>query len=624
MTCDVNRNKLLYLLLFKNRLFIEQVVSEIGPQNKVLDYVSELNNLYKKEINISITYDTLEIILNIIDEESFYKHMNRINIHDFNDLHCRIAYLLNELINKDDYLNIMDLSDYMNVSRSTVNNDLKRVKEVLKKYNAEIIGIPNKGIKLKCNEFNKRLVLIYEVFDYFPCSIYFDKELMAGIDLLARHYSLNYFTEILLYKVTSVSIERMKNGNELNITVPMYKNFEINNNQMKDFIEQIRQRYKIIIDNEEVNFIAFPINVRNCIYTDTIDNIENEELLCKIVSQMLENVSEKFMIHIDEKEFFEKANHHLLFLINRLFFKIPVIDIFYDQIGIRFPLAFEIAKISINVLYEKYNLVCTKVDISYLAIYFALILDKRKIVKVNSKIANVAIVTNGSRGAFELIKKQLLEQIGGKYKIDFLSISDLSSKNISQYGIIFSTENISSNFNLPIIQINGIIDQDSLNKKIIELEERKLNSFEDILETVELKIVQLDGQKGYKNNVKAIIDNLIEQGKASHDTYSIFEKRDSVSSMIYKNGIAFPHLTDKVINKLSLTLGIINPETDNLKIIFFLLIPEYIDDRQEDTLMKIYDQIFTIISENNHMDMLRSVSSVNDLRIIFNERKLLV
>jgi lichenan operon transcriptional antiterminator len=133
VSCCVNRNKLFYLLLFKNRLFMEQVVADIGSQKEVLNYVKELNDLYKKEINISIKYDTFEIILNIIDEESFYNHIDRIEIHDFNDSHCRIAYLLKELINKDDYLNIMDFSDYMNVSRSTVNNDLRKTRKLLRK-----------------------------------------------------------------------------------------------------------------------------------------------------------------------------------------------------------------------------------------------------------------------------------------------------------------------------------------------------------------------------------------------------------------------------------------------------------------------------------------------------------
>lgn len=628
MSCCVNRNKLLYLLLFKNRLFMEQVVADIGSQKEVLNYVKELNDLYKKEINISIKYDTFEIILNIIDEESFYNHIDRIEIHDFNDSHCRIAYLLKELINKDDYLNIMDFSDYMNVSRSTVNNDLRKTRKLLRKYNAEILGIPNKGIKLKCNEFNKRLILIYEVFDYFPSNIYLDKNIMTNIDLLARHYSLNYFTQFLLYKVIVVSIERIKEGNQLNTQlntiVPMYKNFAINNRKLKSLIEEIGEKYKILISNEEFDFISFPINTQNSVYNQTTYNIENEELLGELVNQMVDNVREKLMIHIDKKQFFEKAKYHLLFLINRLFFKIPVEDMFSDQIKIQFPLAFEIAKVSMNVIYQRYHLICTKVDISYLAIYFALILDERKTIKVKNKIGNVAVVTNGSKCIFKFIKRQLQKEIGKNNKIDFLPISELRYKDMSQYGIIFSTVNINNNLNLPIIKISGIIDKYYLTKKISEIEDKNLNFFEDIRETVELRFIQLDSQKDYKNNVKVIINHLIKEGNASDDAYSIFEKKERISSMIYKNGVAFPHLTDKSINRISLTLGVIKPKTDNLKIIFFLLIPKYIDNNQENALIKIYDEIFTIINDKNLLNRIENINSVNDLRIFFNERKLLV
>ncbi len=83
--------------------------------------------------------------------------------------------------------------------------------------------------------------------------------------------------------------------------------------------------------------------------------------------------------------------------------------------------------------------------------------------------------------------------------------------------------------------------------------------------------------------------------------------------MIYENGVAFPHLTDKIIDKLNLTLGILNPEKDNLKIIFFLVIPEKMNSIQEEMLMKIYNYLFTIISEKNLINMLQKINSVDDL-----------
>ncbi|KYH27326.1 MULTISPECIES: BglG family transcription antiterminator [Clostridium] len=623
MLSYANRNILLNLLLLKNNLPMEGIIGEVGSKDEVWNYVRELNNMYKNELKIDIAKNENKIMLSFYDKDKFYKNLYMRNTHDFNDFRCRIAYLFNELINKGTYLNILDLSDYMNVSRGTVNNDLRKAKSLLKKYNAEIVGVPNKGIKFNSNEFSKRLVLIYEVFDYFPSDILLNNKFMKLIESLANYYKIDSSTEYLLYKTIVVSICRIKGGNHLNFRIPMYKNFESNSEVLNNFIKKVERIFKIKFSSEEIDFISFPINIRNSSHINAMNNSQNEELLFDIVSQMLKSVEEKFMIHIDEYDFFNQVKYHLLFLINRLTFKIPVKDIFSNQIKIRFPLAFELAKMSMNVLYEQYRLVGTMVDVSYLAVYFALILDERKSNhEKNKTIKKVAVATNGGRGVFELIRRQLQEILGTNSQIDFLTVSDLVTKDTSEYGILFSTENIITDVHMPVIYINGIIDYTYLTRKINEIGNKEFSFIEDISKIVDFKVMHLDAENGYRNNVKIITNRLVEEGCVSNNIYQVFEEKDKQSSMIYENGVAFPHLTDKVIDKLSLTLGIIKPITDSLKIIFFLVIPENMNSQQEDSLMKIYDQIFTIISKKELVNNLQYVNSLEDLYTL-NERKLL-
>jgi len=547
-----------------------------------------------------------------LDQDNNYRHLsNPTTPTDFNDFHCRIAYLLDQLINTENYLNIMDLSEEMNVSRGTVNNDLKKAKELLRKYNAEILGVTNKGIKLKCSEFSKRLVLIYEVFDYFQCNVLIDNKTIDILESLAAHYKFNDPMELLFYKSTLVTIDRLKKGKPLKNSIPMYKNFEINSKVLNDFILEIENIYKIKMNSEDIDFIAFPINTRNSAHTGNIENTVNQEILLQIVKQMLDSIRERFMIDVNEKAFYNKVKYHLLFLINRLIFRIPVNDIFSDQIKIKFPLAFELAKISMSVLQKQYHLMGTEIDISYLAVYFTLILDERKVDhKSNNSDGNIAVVTNSGRGTFELIRKQLQEIIGLNSNIDLLTVSELKTKDISNYGILFSTENIISDMHSPIIKIDGIIDQDSLTQKLKELKKKNLEPIANIMKLDNLKILYLDGKTSYRDNVKKITDQLINKDNVSSDIYSIFEKKDNLSSMLYENGVAFPHLIDKKLNNFSLTLGIIKPTTDKLKIILFLLIPENMDNQQEDALLKIYDEIFTIISDKKLVIKLQEIENV--------------
>ena len=107
------------------------------------------------------------------------------------------------------------------------------------------------------------------------------------------------------------------------------------------------------------------------------ENSENEEVLRQVVSSMLKTVRDQVMIEIDEEAFFDKVKYHLLFLINRLVFRIPNTDLYLEQIKLKYPLAFELAKISLSELNRLYQLRASADDISYLAVYYALMLDER-------------------------------------------------------------------------------------------------------------------------------------------------------------------------------------------------------------------------------------------------------
>jgi len=532
---------------------------------------------------------------------------------------CRIAFLFYELITKDSYLNIDDLSEELMVSRSTVNNDLKKAKELLKKYNARIKGVPNKGIHFVGDEFSKRLVLIHEVFDYFPIMPQIDRDIITIIQDLTLQYGLGYINKHLLFKSIMVSVHRAKEGHAIAAHLPMYKNFEKNSSEMKWFKEELERLFSYELKDDEIDFITFPINIRTSAYTDNLGNENDEVILKEIVTQMIERVQKRFMIHVDEEEFFSKVKYHLLFLINRLVFRIPVKDIFTDQIKIRFPLAFELAKTSMYVLQEKYIIMGTKVDISYLAVYYALVLDERKMIVDKRGNRRIAIVTDRGRGIYELIRHQLHEIVGEGSVIDLLTVRDFRTRDLSKYQMIFTPETSITDSSLPVIYIEGIVDQEYLSKRISEIDHLNQSPLEELKQLTDIHVKVLGGKFTYLENVRRITDDLKNEGIASSEVYERFVEKESLSSMIYDNGVAFPHLTDEKCEEISLTLGIVNPVSDKIRLIFFLLIPETMDERQEAVLMSIYDQIFSIVSDAALIRKLHEIESAVDLTTIHME-----
>ncbi|WP_320928941.1 HTH domain-containing protein [Hungatella sp.] len=68
----------------------------------------------------------------------------------------RTNYLLAYLLNHSDYVKIEELSDFLCVSRSTLQSSVREVEEILSQYHIRISRKPNYGIRVEGSEFDIR------------------------------------------------------------------------------------------------------------------------------------------------------------------------------------------------------------------------------------------------------------------------------------------------------------------------------------------------------------------------------------------------------------------------------------------------------------------------------------
>ncbi|QDP41824.1 BglG family transcription antiterminator [Radiobacillus deserti] len=71
----------------------------------------------------------------------------------------RVKYLIKRLLLAEDYLKLDDLSDEIHISKSTIQNDLKSVKEILSEYGITLEKRPNYGLKIKGSEVKLRFCM---------------------------------------------------------------------------------------------------------------------------------------------------------------------------------------------------------------------------------------------------------------------------------------------------------------------------------------------------------------------------------------------------------------------------------------------------------------------------------
>ncbi len=188
-------NKQLSIQYRQNKEGIVIIMFPYKRLNEIFDYVKQDNIVSVKQLSsllnitdrtirsdIQAINDVLEkngaqiklkrkagYYLEINDSKKYQEFLNTIKQTSNLELDTsqdRIKYLLNLLLYSDEYMTLDDLADHIYVSKNTLQNYIKSLKNIFLKYDLEYISKTNIGVKVIGNEDDKRKCLVENVLSY--------------------------------------------------------------------------------------------------------------------------------------------------------------------------------------------------------------------------------------------------------------------------------------------------------------------------------------------------------------------------------------------------------------------------------------------------------------------------
>lgn len=137
----------------------------------------------------------------------------------------------------------------------------------------------------------------------------------------------------------------------------------------------------------------------------------------------------------------------------------------------------------------------------------------------------------------------------------------------------------------------------------------------------EEKFFILHSDKSYMENVDYMIDKLYDLSYVDEGFKERIHTRESKSTMVFDEYIALPHAINKETDKIVFSIGVFsddkNHETDSkLKVIFLLAIPD-IEEKDDDILVKIYDEIIAISKDKQVVENIAKVKNYRELLLYF-------
>lgn len=470
----------------------------------------------------------------------------------------RIRYLIRKLLLATDYQKLEDLADEIFVSRSTLQNDLKDVREILEKYQLEISIIPHYGLKVIGEEMKMRFCISEYVFNRGKSEV----EILNSKLLILSQDELETIQTILLDQVKkngivlsdialnnliihiAIACKRIRNENYISIfpqeldEIAKQKEYSV----ASKIVTLVEEKLKIEFPPAEVAYVGIHLMGTRTIVEQNI----NEESIEPLIGQEISELTEKILGKVEgkmqlgirhDRELAMSLSLHLKPAINRQRYGMNLRNPMLDAIKESYPVAFEAGVIAGIAIEEEMGFQMNENEIAYLALHFGGAMERAK---VNQKIKSCIIVCASGVGSARLLYYRLQAKLGSQLNIiGTTEYYNLKKVDFDTIDFIISTIPIHEQLPIPVIEVNTIPNADDL---------LNINQFLDntarqlTIQYLQKDLVFLQQSFETRDEVIHFLCHEMEkQGLVDQKFYSSVTEREQISPTSFGNLVAIPH-----------------------------------------------------------------------------------
>lgn len=567
----LNKRQLKIIEILKNStepINSKALATDIGCSTKTIQVeVKNINSTLEKVKIDSIRGMGYKLVGDI---KSVDKLENNTNYNDMD----RISYILKQILTlyKNKTLKLENLADDMYVSLSTIKNDLKEVKDILKDYNLKIISKHKLGISLDGDiEDLKRCIL--------ESNIKYKDLSLEG-----------FFTDYVKLNIGNIRLEILNNLQKENIILTDYEFNNIFNYILISLSIEENKDYKSYTKDYITNY-------QNKFIKE--NNKENKEKILNSIEKFTKNLKLATSIDLsNDRVFKEYLYRHIKSFCIKKDFGVNNQSIVANEIKLKYPFAFELATIAKTTLEKDLDLEIDENETANIAIHIGGALQ-RSHENINEKSLKAIIVCASGVGTSMLIKAKLEAKFDKKieilkvipsYLIDYVKVLDVD--------FIIATVPVNIK-DIPVINVSPFLDDKEI--KIIEkfLDTGKIYYNINLSEIFNKELFFTDLDFDNKFDVINYMSNiLLQKDYIDEEMKNSYIDREKIATTEIGNMVAIPHGAKGKVFKNAVAIGILkNPiswEIGQVRLVVMLCLQKESILNYEDLFSNIYKRIDSI------------------------------
>lgn len=492
---------------------------------------------------------------------------------------ARVLYLLNDLLSRGDYITIDALSSVLFVSRASISSDLKQVEARLSRFGLSLDKRSHHGIKVIGSEMAKRLCLA-------SLAMESSNELkdVAGISACPDEYRT--LLHIVSECVDSITAEERFAINSVayrnlitHIVIALLRIREhcyvpMEGEQMTRIRESasfpvacrvagaIESRTGVVLPEEETAYIAIHLAGKQLLEdfepagSNAASGVVISDGVWGLVGEMLDAVWRTFRFDFhNDLELRMNLARHLVPLEVRLRHNMRLDNPILGDIKDRFPLAYSMGLEASSALTRRFGSELSEDEVGYIALSFALALERQK---TDAPKKSILVVCATGAGSARLLEHRYRQEFGSYVdRIETCDAAHVRFVDFSNIDYVFSTVPLESDIPVPVCQVSYFLDSTEAEhvREILLSESENASAFDLFRSDLFFPHVSC-------SSLDEAIDFLCRESSCriplAPDFRELVYRREQAAPTSFGNRVAMPHPIEAASNESFVAVALLD------------------------------------------------------------------
>lgn len=294
----------------------------------------------------------------------------------------RILHIFYILLGTKEYCTVQKLANILNVSKTTVQNDIKLLKTYINTKTEYVETVKGKGIRIIGNESalrknaSNKLLMHYSsnLSDLELVRLFSDISIIRIQDFvrnaerqLRTNFSDDKFNNLVIHLI--IAVKRIKTGKDI-VMEETELNHLSNTSEFSvaaSIVNSMEKEFNISIPKSEIGYITVHL-LGNTLFDE---RTENDLFLQKIVFKLIERVSSLYNFHFEfDDNLYENLFLHIQAFVYRLEHDIKINNPLLSDIKAKYPSLFNCIREAVKFLHTDWNIQVNDEECGYLCIHF--------------------------------------------------------------------------------------------------------------------------------------------------------------------------------------------------------------------------------------------------------------